>query len=124
MKEVILPAYRQGRIEADKQGPGGVVVELNFSFLNPEEIVRTRWRTLGLYRKDSWSIPNPVASEEEGRKVTVDEVSKATCICKNWNDLVQVMELYAEIGVDAIVLYSGADKRQIRAIAENVLSVF
>jgi len=124
MKEVILPAYVQGRIEANKKGPGGVVVEVNFSFLNPEEIVRTQWRTLGLYHKDSWSILNPLASEEEGRKVTVDEVRRATHICKNWNDLVQVIEQYAEIGVDAIALYSGADKRKIRAIAENVLSVF
>jgi coenzyme F420-dependent glucose-6-phosphate dehydrogenase len=124
MTEVILPAYRQGRIEANKQYPGGVTVELNFSFMNPEEIVRTQWRAIGLYHKDSWSIPNPVASEEEGRKVTMEEVRKATCICGNWNDLVKVIEQYAEIGVDAIVLYSGADKGQIRAIAENVLSVF
>jgi hypothetical protein len=35
-----------------------------------------------------------------------------------------VTEKYAEIDVDAIALYSGADRRKIRAIAENVLSVF
>ncbi len=124
MKEVILPAYRQGRIEANKEGPGGVAIEVNFSFLKPEEIVRTQWRTLGLYHKDSWSIPNPMAVEEEGRRVTVDEVRKGTHICSKWSDLVEVIEQYAKIGVTAVSLYTGAYKKQIRAIANNLLSVF
>jgi len=124
MKEVILPAYRQGRIEANKKGPGGVAIEVNFSFLKPEEIVRTQWRTLGLYHKDSWSIPNPMAVEEEGRRVTVDEVRKGTHICSKWSDLIKVIEQYAKIGVTAVSLYTGADKKQIRAVAKNLLSVF
>jgi len=124
MKEVILPAYRQGRIEANKKGPGGVAIEVNFSFLKPEEIVRTQWRTLGIYHKDSWSIPNPIAVEEEGRRGTVDEVRKCTHICSKWSDLVKVIEQYAKIGVTAVSLYTRADKRQIRAVAKNVLSVF
>jgi len=124
MKEVILPAYKQGRIEAHKQGPGGVAIEVNFSFLKPEEILRTQWRTLGIHHKDSWSIPNPVAAEEEGKEVTVEEVRKGTHICNNWNDLIEVIEQYVKIGVTAIALYTGADRRQIRAIAKNVLSVF
>jgi coenzyme F420-dependent glucose-6-phosphate dehydrogenase len=124
MKEVILPAYRQGRIEANKQGPGRVAVEVNFSFLQPEEIVRTQWRTLGICHKDSWSIPNPVVVEEEGRKVTADEVRKNTHICSKWSDLVEVIEQYAKAGVTEVSLYTGADKKQIRAVARNVLSVF
>lgn len=124
MEEVILPAYRQGRMEANKKGPGGAVIEVYFSFLKPEEIVRTQWRTLGIYHKDSWSIPNPVAVEEEGRKVTVEEVRRGTHICTNWNDLIEIIEQYAKIGATAILFYTGADKRQIRAIAKNILSVF
>jgi len=124
MKEVILPTYRQGRIGANKKGPGGVTIELNFSFLRPEDIVRTQWRSLGIYHKDSWSLPNPVAVEEEGKKVTADEVRKGTHICRKWSDLVEAIEQYGKIGVTAVMLYTGADKKQIRMIAKNVLSVF
>jgi len=124
MTDVILPAYRQGRAEASKMGPGGVAIELGFSFLSPEEIVRTQWRSLGIYRKDSWSIPDPIAVEEEGKRVTVDDVRNNTHLCKNWRDVVELIEAYAKIGVDAFSLFTGADKKQIRQIAKNVLSVF
>jgi alkanesulfonate monooxygenase SsuD/methylene tetrahydromethanopterin reductase-like flavin-dependent oxidoreductase (luciferase family) len=124
MKEIIGPAYRQGRSEANKTGPGGIAAELMFSFLEPEEIVRTQWRTLGIYHKDSWSIPNPVAVEEEGRKVTADEVRQGTVLCKKWKDLVEAIEEYGKVGVNAIAIYTGPDKKQIHAIAKNVLSVF
>ena len=124
MKEVIVPAYRQGRSEANKEGPGGVAAEVIWSFQKPEEIVRTQWRTLGIYRKDSWSIPNPVAVEEEGRKVTVDDVQRNIHLCKKWRDLVNIIEEYAEVGMTAAALFTGADKRQIRDVAKNVLSVF
>jgi alkanesulfonate monooxygenase SsuD/methylene tetrahydromethanopterin reductase-like flavin-dependent oxidoreductase (luciferase family) len=124
MKEAIVPAYRHGRSEANKAGRGGIAVELMFSFLQPEEIVRTQWRTLGIYRKDSWSIANPVAVEEEGRKVTPGQVRQGTVLCKKWSDLVEAIEEYGRVGVNAVALYTGADKKQIRAIAKNVLNVF
>ena len=124
MKETIVPAYRQGRSEANKAGPGGIAAELMFSFLEPEEIVRTQWRTLGIYHKDSWSIPNPVSVEEEGRKVTADEVRQGTVLCKKWKDLIDAIEGYGKVGVTSVAFYTGADKKQIHAIARNVLSVF
>jgi hypothetical protein len=124
MKETIVPAYRQGRSEAGKKGPGGVAVEMVFSFLEPEEIVRTQWRTLGIYRKDSWSIPNPVSVEEEGKNVTPDDVRKGTVLCKKWGDLAEAIEEYGKVGVTSVAFYTGADKKQIRTIAKNLLSVF
>jgi hypothetical protein len=65
-----------------------------------------------------------MAVEEEGKRVTVDEVRKATHICSKWSDLIKVIEQYAKIGVTAVALYTGADKKQIRAVAKNVLSAF
>ncbi len=124
LKEKILPAYRQGRVEAGKAGLGKVAAELAFSFQQPEEIVRTAWRTIGIMNKDSWSISDPVAVEKAGKTVTVDEVRKNICICKNWKQLVKAIESYHEVGVTEVSLYTGCDKKQIRAIADNVLSVF
>jgi len=124
MKEVILPEYMEGRKEANKKGLGTVAIELGYSFLTPEELVRTQWRTLGFFRKDSWSIPTPVAVEEEGRKVTVENVRRGLHFCKNWRDVVEVVEEYAEIGVNSVAFVTLCDKKLIRDVAKNVLSVF
>jgi len=124
MKEVILPAYRQGRANAGKKGDGEIAVELGFSFKNPEEIVKSEWRSLGFYHKDSWSIPNPIAVEEEGRKVSVDDVRRNVHLCRNWRDVVSLIDEYSRIGVTSFSLFTGAEKRQIHRIADNVLKAF
>ncbi len=124
MSEVILPAYRQGRLHNGKEGLGEVAIELVFSFKTAKEIVKTEWRSLGIYHKDSWSMPDPVVVEEEGKKVSVDDVKRNVHICRSWKDLVALIEEYSYIGVTCFSLFSGADKNQIRAIAENVLKVF
>jgi coenzyme F420-dependent glucose-6-phosphate dehydrogenase len=124
LKEEILPAYRQGRVEAGKTGLGKVAAELAFSFQQPKEIVRTAWKTIGIMNKDSWSISDPVAVEKAGKSVTIDEVRRNLCICKNWRELVKEIERYQDVGVTEVSLYTGCDKKQIRAIADNVLSAF
>jgi hypothetical protein len=124
MKEVILPAYRQGRVDANKQGAGGVAIGLGFSFKNPEKILKTQWRSLGILRKDSWSIADPLRVEAEGKKVTVDEVRKGTHLCKNWSDVLELVDAYVQLGVTAITFFTGADTNQIHLIADNILSVF
>ncbi len=124
LKETILPAYRQGRSEANKEGLGKVAIELVFSFAKPEDLLKNAWRTLGICRKDSWSIPNPVAVEEEGRKVTVEDARRNMHFCKSWKDVVKVIEAYQEVGVNEVTTYTGCDKKMIRAFAKNVHDVF
>jgi len=124
LKEVILPAYIQGRRESNKDGLGKVALELVFSFSEPEELIKSAWRTLGINRKDSWSIPTPVAVEEQGKHVTVEDLGRNMHFCKKWKDVVKVIEAYREIGVNEVTTYTGCDKKMIRAFAKNVLDVF
>lgn len=124
LEEEILPAYRKGRTEVGKKGLGKIAVELAFSFQTPNQIIRTSWRQIGIMNKDSWSIADPVAVEEAGKKVTEDVVQENIAICRNWKDLVKAIESYGRIGVAEVTLSTGCEKRQIRAIADNVLSVF
>jgi secondary-alcohol dehydrogenase (coenzyme-F420) len=124
MKDTILPAYREGREESNRPGRGRVAIELGFSFDTPEEILKTQWRTLGFLHKDSWSIPTPVAVEEQGRNVTIDEVREGMHFCKNWKDVVSVIETYRETGVNEVAMVTLCDKKMIRQVANNILSVF
>ena len=124
LKKIILPEYQKGRNEANKTGLGKVAIELVFSFDKPEDLIKKAWKTLGICRKDSWSIPNPVAVEEAGKQVTVNDLQRNMHFCKNWKDVVKVIEAYQEVGVNEVTTYTGCDKKQIRAFAKNILSVF
>ncbi|MGO9643701.1 MAG: LLM class flavin-dependent oxidoreductase [Candidatus Bathyarchaeia archaeon] len=124
LKEIILPEYQKGRNEANKTGLGKVAVELVFSFDKPEDIIKKAWKTIGICRKDSWSLPTPVAVEEAGKQVTVNDLKRNMHFCRNWKDVVSVIETYQEVGVNEVTTYTGCDKKQIRAFAKNILSVF
>jgi len=124
LKEVVLPAYVQGRQEANKEGMGKVAVELMFSFKTPEDLLKTSWKKLGIHRKDSWSIPTPVAVEEEGAKVTVEELRGGMAFCRNWKDVVKLIDAYRKVGVTEVNIDPGCDRKKIREFAKNVLEVF
>ena len=124
LTETIIPAYKEGRQQANKQGLGKVAVEIVFTFDEPDELIKNAWRTLGICRKDSWSIPTPVAVEEEGGKVTVEDLRRNMHFCKNWKDVVKVIEQYKAAGVNEVTTYTGCNKKLIRAFAKNVHNVF
>jgi coenzyme F420-dependent glucose-6-phosphate dehydrogenase len=124
LTETIIPAYKEGRQQANKQGLGKVAIEIVFTFDEPDELIKNAWRTLGICRKDSWSIPTPVAVEEEGGKVTVEDLRRNMHFCKNWKDVVKVIEQYKAAGVNEVTTYTGCNKKLIRAFAKNVHNVF
>jgi len=124
LRDEIIPSYRKGRAEAKKSGPGRVASELAYTFDSPEKIVRTQWRSLGIMNKDSWSLPDPVAVEEAGKKVTPEDFRMNTVVCRGWGQLAEVIQSYGDIGIDEISIYTGCDRKQIRTIAKNLLSRF
>jgi hypothetical protein len=124
LRDVILPTYREGRRDANKEGAGEVAVELMYSFSKPEEVLENSWRTIGIMRKNSWSIPSPVVVEEAGKKVTMTELRTGMAFCKGWKDLVKLIEDYEERGVTEVNTDPGCDKKMIREFGRNVLDVF
>jgi alkanesulfonate monooxygenase SsuD/methylene tetrahydromethanopterin reductase-like flavin-dependent oxidoreductase (luciferase family) len=124
LKDIILPEYRKGRSEAGKFGLGKVAIELVFSFDKPTDLLRKSWNTLGVCHKNSWSTPDPVAVEEAGKQVTIDDLQRNIHFCKNWKDVVKIIETYHAVGVNEVSIYTGCDKKQIQALAKNILCAF
>jgi hypothetical protein len=62
--------------------------------------------------------------EEEGRKVTVEDLRRNMHFCKNWKEVVKVIEQYKAAGVNEITTYTGCNKKMIRAFAKNVHDLF
>jgi coenzyme F420-dependent glucose-6-phosphate dehydrogenase len=124
LKDVILPEYMRGRSATNKKGLGKVAIELIYSFRTPEDLLKNEWRTLGIWRKDSWSAPNPVEVEKEGAKVTKDDLRSNMHFCKDWKDIVKLIEAYQEVGVNEVNISTGCTKKMIRSVAKNVHDVF
>ena len=123
LKQVLLPEYRRGMRDA-KRKEGGFVAHLHFTFQSPREFKKNEWRSLGIMKKDSWSIKDPIAVEKAGKKVTLDEMRQGVLFCTGWPDLVKKMQEYLDLGTREVCLVSGADKKQIKELADNLLSVF
>ena len=122
MREVILPSYRRGLKRSGKKG--GLLVHLDFSMSTPRQMKKRDWRGLGWMAKDSWSIMNPIEVEKAGRRVSLEEVKEGIHFVKSWRGLTAVIEKYRDVGAEAVILISEADKGRIREIAKNVLEVF
>lgn len=122
-KTVMLPEFKKGLREAGTKG-AGVQAHVSFSFKSPARLRKEVPGSLGWLYKDSWSIKDPVAVEEQGKKVTDEELREGMLLCKGWPELVRGLQSYVDAGATEICLSSGADKKMIRDIGENILSVF
>ncbi|MDA4134093.1 MAG: hypothetical protein OK441_00805, partial [Thaumarchaeota archaeon] len=109
--------------EAGKK-KGRLQAHVSFTFDSPSEHRKKAWKSMGWLRKDSWSIKDPVAVERAGKKVTDEEMETGMFFCKDWSDLVRVMQSYADAGADEVCLSTGAEMGLIKEVRENVLSVF
>jgi hypothetical protein len=69
-------------------------------------------------------MPNPVVVEEEGRKVTTDDLTKYIHFCSGWKDVEKIIENYRKVGVNEVNIFTGCDKERIQAYAENILNIF
>jgi len=124
LKDQIIPSFRSGQQEASKT-KGRVLVHLSFSFLKPEVLFEKSRRKLGWMMKDSWSLRNPVDSENVSEKVlTLDDLKRGIHFCRNWKELEKIIESYMEAGVDSFALFSEANRKVMKKYSDNILQVF
>lgn len=119
----ILPEFERGLKRAGNRD-GRVQVHVSFSFSSPAQLRKEQPGSLGWLRKDSWSIETPIEVERAGHRATDEDIRKGMLLCRGWPELVRELQKYVDAGADEICLSSGADKKRIREIRDNVLSVF
>ena len=122
LQEKIIPAYKNGRAKAGRNGLGKIAIELQFSFQKPRDLLRHSWRSLGITRKDSWSFTTPIQVEEKGKGVTVDDLERCIHFCKNWSDVVELIERYKTLGVTEVAISTSCDKILIRTVQRTCLT--
>ena len=124
-RDVIFPAFEEGARSAGKD-PSKMekLVSLSFTLKDPQTFAKTERRYAGIVAKKSFNEPDPRKIEQMGRDLSDEELIKSTAFCKNWNDVLELISKFRELGTTMIVLNSGADKKLIRTFGQKILPHF
>lgn len=124
-RDVIFPAFEEGARSVGKD-PSEMdkVVSLAFTFKDPDTFAKTERRYAGIVAKGAFDEPDPRKIEQMGVDLPAEELIKSTAYCKNWNDVIDLIARFQEIGVTQIVLQTGADRKLIRTFGQKILPHF
>jgi len=124
-KNIIFPSFEGGAREAGKN-PEVLerIVSLSFTLENKDSFLKSARQSAGIIAKGSWNEPDPRKLEAMGETVTEDELLGSTYFCSNWNDLIDIISKFHEIGTTEVSLYSGPDQETIRTYAKKLLDHF
>ncbi len=123
IREVLLPQYEKG-CRAAKKKVGEVVVHVDYSFKTPEALLRDSRADLAPNVKGAVDARNPMEVERMGERLTPKYISKFVHSCKNWGQLIRILDEYKQAGASELVLLCSPTKKEIGLVAKNVLSVF
>jgi coenzyme F420-dependent glucose-6-phosphate dehydrogenase len=123
IRDVLLPQFKRGQKDAKKKG-GKLVVHVDYSFKTPAQILKDSRYELTPMVEKAVDIKTPIALEEATKTLTPERVGRSIHSCKNWGDLVKKLDDYIDVGASEIVLFSAPVKKEMQAVAKNVLSVF
>ncbi len=124
-KNRIFPSFDRGAREAGKI-PEAMekIVSLSFTMEDKNSFLKSARQSAGILAKGSWDEPDPRRLESMGETVTEDELVRSTYFCSNWNDLIDIISKFHEIGTTEVSLYSGPDQGTIRMYAKKLLPHF
>jgi coenzyme F420-dependent glucose-6-phosphate dehydrogenase len=123
IRDVLLPEFERGQKDAKKKR-GRLVVHVDYSFKTPAQILKDSRYELTAFVEKAVDIRTPIALEAATKTLTQKRLSRFTHTAKNWSELVKKLDDYVEVGAAEIILFSAPVKKEIEAVAKNVLSVF
>jgi 2-methylisocitrate lyase-like PEP mutase family enzyme len=56
--------------------------------------------------------------------ITPERLSRFVHSCKNWDDVIKRLDEYVKAGASELILFSAPVKKEMDAVAKNVLPVF
>lgn len=123
LKDSLIPNFKRG-LSAVNKPTGEILVHIAFSFEQPLSLLKRASNQFAWMKKNSWSFSNPLEGEKQGTTVTLEELQRNIHFCKDWKDLIGIMDGYKDIGTNSVILSTGPNKQLIREIAENILQVY
>jgi coenzyme F420-dependent glucose-6-phosphate dehydrogenase len=124
IRDVLLPKFREGEKDAKKKKGGRLIVHIDYAFKTPAQIIKDSGHELSPFVEHSVDIRTPIELEKRAKAITPERLARFTHSVKNWNDVIKVLDSYTEIGASELILFSAPVKKEMEAVAKNVLSVF
>ena len=124
IRDVLMPRFREGEKEAKKKKGGRLVVHVDFAFKTPAQIIKDAPHELSPFAEHAVDIRTPIALEKAAKGVTAERLGRYTHSVKSWGELVEKLDEYTRAGASELILFSAPVKKEMEAVAKNVLSVF
>lgn len=121
-RDIIFPSFERGAKNAGKD-PDRLpkIMSLSFTLEDPEDYIKSHKAHAGNLAKGALDEPDPRKIDAMGSTLKDDVLLRSTNFCQKWTDVLELICKYEEIGVDEIVLNSGADLKRIRLFAAKIL---
>jgi alkanesulfonate monooxygenase SsuD/methylene tetrahydromethanopterin reductase-like flavin-dependent oxidoreductase (luciferase family) len=123
LREEIIPAFRQGCREVNKD-VGEIAIGISLTLKKPQEVWESSRKSFGYIVKDSWSLKTPVEVDRQGEALTISDLTKAVHFCENWDSVIEVIQDYRRMGATSIILSTGLDRSLMKDYADNLLPAF
>jgi alkanesulfonate monooxygenase SsuD/methylene tetrahydromethanopterin reductase-like flavin-dependent oxidoreductase (luciferase family) len=124
-RDIIFPSFKKGASEAGKNPDEmEMIISLSFTLEDGKSFLKSARPSAGVFAKESLNERDPREIEDLGSTVTDEELLNSTYLCSSWDDVVNQISKFHEIGVTEVSLYSGPDPKAIRTYAKKVLPYF
>lgn len=123
IRNVLLPEYERGCSDA-KRRKGELVVHLDYSFKKPAQLLKDERASLSPNARGAVDAKTPIEVEKLGKKLTPSDVGKVVHYCRDWDQLIKVLETYVDVGASELVIFCAPVRKEIEQLAKNVLGVF
>jgi G6PDH family F420-dependent oxidoreductase len=123
IRDVLLPRFREGQRDVNRP-TGRLAVHVDYAFKEPSQIIKDSGHELSNFIEHAVDIMTPIELEERAKTISPERLGGFVHSCKNWEDLLKKLEGYIEVGATELILFSAPVKEEMKAVAQNVLSVF
>jgi coenzyme F420-dependent glucose-6-phosphate dehydrogenase len=125
LEKKVLPAFAKGQRDAGKDPEKAKkVATINYSFLDEKEYLKQAKRMAGLLSKHAWVEPDPREIEQMGKDADEKRMLSSVHLCKDWDGLAEVIEMYSKKGITEVVLFTGPEPKRINEVATQLLPHF
>jgi len=124
-RTTIFPRFDEGVRSAGKDPrKAEKIVSVRYTFDDEKEFLEKSRRRAAIMTRVALDEADPREIERLGLSVADADLLKRTNFCSDWNDLIEILNKFHDIGATQVTLPSGADRVEIEKIAKHVLPSF
>jgi len=124
-RSMIFPKFAEGARSGGRDPKKAEkIVSVRYTFDDEKEFLKKSRPRAAIMMRAALDEADPREIERLGLSIPEEDLLKKTNFCSSWNDLVEILNKFHDIGATQVTLPTGADWVEIKKIAKHVLPSF